>query len=296
MPTSRPRCEVRRSSSSLTCRVGDRAASASRRVGRVASRRTSSSVSRTLSPRSTTSRASRSALGAPEQGAGMAGREAAVLDQQPGPPPAAPAAGSCWRRGCGSCRPPPRAPPGCGRTRRSAGGSACASSSGDRSARCTILDQRELERLLVRQLADHGRHLVQARHAVPPASAARRRRSRSPRHRWPPAGPEAAAGCRARGSIRPAPPARPRRSGGAAAEATGGGTRSARSGTATAPALARRRPRRLRRAGPTGPCPARDGARRLARRRSRRHQPPLAPQHLAREMRVGLRARRCLKS
>ena len=173
----------------------------------------------------------------------------------PAPPAAGSAGAACWRHGCGSCRSPPPAPPGCAELvdqppvglgllqRRQVGA-------------LQVLDQRQLERLLVGELAHDDRHLVQARPAAPPASAARRPRSRSPPHRRRQGGPGAAAGRRARGSTAPAPRARPRRSGGAAAGATGAGTRSA---PAAPPAggLSPRRSRRRRPAAPTGPCRAR---------------------------------------
>ena len=250
-----PSCAVSRRDSSATFGSSLRPERA-RALGRLASSRTSASVSRTLRPRSTTIRASASAPGLPISARAWPADSWPVLEQLLDRRAARSAAAACWRHGCGSCRSPRASASwvwrelvdqpavGLGLLQRRQVGA------------LQVLDQRQLERLLVGELAHDDRHLVQARPAAPPASAARRRRSRSPPHRRPPGGPGAAAGRRARGSTAPAPRARPRRSGGAAAGATGAGTRSA---PAAPPArgLSRRRSRRRRPAGPTGPCRAR---------------------------------------
>ena len=130
---------------------------------------------------------------APDQGAGMAGREAAVLDQlldrrrqRQQPQRVGDVAAALADRLA-------PAPPGCGRTRRSAGGTP--------APRPAARGRRAADSRSARARASPGRTARGRRpapragpHAAPHASAARRRRSRSPRHRWPPG--RTSSGCR----------------------------------------------------------------------------------------------------
>ena len=62
-------------------------------------------------------------IAAGQQGAGMAGRQLALIEHLLDRPAAAPAAAWCWRHGCGSCRRSWPAPLACARIRPSTAGS-----------------------------------------------------------------------------------------------------------------------------------------------------------------------------
>ena len=118
-------------------------------------------------------------------------------------------AAACWRRGCGSCRRPSRHRPGYGRTRRSAPVAARLLDRVEVLA-LHVLDDRDLERLVVGDLDRHDRHVVQAgalRRAPAPLAGddleVVRRAGTAARG--------SAGSRRSRGSMRPAPRARPRR-------------------------------------------------------------------------------------
>ena len=307
MPTTSPNREVRRSSSSLTCGSAPRRPRVGAWRGRAVSRRTSSSVSRTLRPWSTTAAREPLGLRAADQGSRVAGRQAAVRDQRlhgVGQREQAQGVGDVAAALADALASSSWVWPNSSISRRKP----WASSSGDRSVALDVLDQGELERVLVGRPARRPAPRA-GRRAAPRASAARRRRSRNRHRPWRTGAPGAAAGCRARGSRRRAPRARPRRT--AAGAACGEGRRNS-IGTPGG-AACRRRSRRVdalpaAEQGGEAPCRAHGGAgrpgrslasplirRRRTRRRSRRSISPkvgvgLAPELVSRRAAPACRA------
>ena len=223
---------MRRSSSSLTCGSAPRRPRVRVWRGRAVSRRTSSSVSRTLRPWSTTARASRSGSALPIRA------RAWPADSLPSATAPAAASGSVSGAGCVAAALPDR------------GGELLLGVAElvDQPAEALglfqrrqvgpldVLDQGELKGVLVRQLRTTADTSC-SRPAAPRASAARRRRSRNRQRRWRTAAPGAVAGCRARGSRRRARPARPRRTAAGVAAAKAVGTRSGQPGRRRPPAI-----------------------------------------------------------
>ena len=223
----------------------------------------------------------------------MAGRQRARLQQRRAPRPAGRAGAAGWRCGCGSCRARSPAPPGCGRTRRSGGDSPPPprAARGPGAARSRAARPRAPRGRTARARSPAARA---RRRAGPPASAARRRRSRSAARRPRPAHQQRLHHAAVRGSIRRAPRARPRRSGGAAAEGEGAGARSAplrgRLGARGAGSSSASPPEQRRQAHAEAAA-ARRGLWRPAELAHARAWRSARAQDLARELDIGLRAR-----